>query len=219
MIKDLKFALKCMKYAHNRKMLSGMFVFFIFLGIMNFSMGREYNYITGGFMLVVAPSLLCQLYQTVNMSNLVVSSPKKKWMETRVLTLLNCICVLIGFIFFSIAISVVYLLGKCPAEGIGFLFAVQGILDIIMLVYMAFSYKHYVISTIGFVVSFFAFFIGCMAVQSIPSVVTSISITAGIGIAAVCIIVGCLLFLGVSNLVYKHPMDKRAMQSTLKMEL
>ncbi|MDD5934605.1 MAG: hypothetical protein PUC65_03415 [Clostridiales bacterium] len=219
MIKDLKFAFKCMKYAYNKKMICGMSLAFIVLGGIQFCSGRPLNYIVGGYMLFAAPCLLCQMYQVTNMSKLVASSPKKRTMQIRILTLLNLLAVLLGFILFSFGMYIVYRKNQCPVESIGYIYIIQGVMDIIMLIYMAFSYKHYIISSIIFFCAFMAAFAGSIGIAGGDLSKFNISVPVGVGIAFVCILIGSFAFYYVSKLVYKAPMDKYAIATQLRSEI
>lgn len=219
MINDLKFVIKCMKFAHNKKMYIALYILFILLGALNFILNDRFNYIVGGYMLFIAPSLLGQMFQTVNMSNLVMCSPKKKVMGIRGLTALNSACAVVGFVTFTIAIIVVYSLNRCSSEDIGYVYMITGIMELLILIYMAFSYKFYIMSSVIFFVAFLGIYVGNSIFTNTSSIITSIPGYLGIVIAVGCIIIGCLAFYGITKLFYKYPMDKRAVSSTLKLEI
>lgn len=219
MIKDLKFAFKCMKFAYNRKMLCGMSLVFLLLGMLQFSIGRPMNYIVGGIMLVIAPCLYCQMYQMVSMANLVASSPKKQKMQIRILSLMNLLASFLGFLLFSLGMYIEYRKNQCPIESIGYIFIVQGVMVVIVLIYIAVSYKHYIISSILFAVAFMGVFGASTGIAGEGLDKFNISVPVGVGIAFVCIVIGGFAFYCVSKLVYKAPMDKYAMQTQLRSEI
>lgn len=220
MMKDLKLGIQCMRYGHSRRMLFALAIFMMIFGalsiITNVDM-RLMTYVIGGYLMTVAPCMSVSIYQTINMSKFALSSPKQKRMVVQITTMLIGISLLIGFILFTIVMLILIANNRCIVEEIGYIYIVLGILDVIIIIYIAFSYKYFFLSTVVFVIGYVTIYVICSSVMD--SFKNSISISSGMSIALVCIMVSSFIYLGISKLTYKTPMDKYAVGSLLRREL
>ncbi len=213
MMKDLKLGFAFMRYAP-KKGIGSLAILFILLGFLNMDSVKHMLYIIGGYFLTLGPYMLVGMFQTVNMSNLVLSSPKKRKMEVQVYTLINVVSVLIGFVLFSIILLIELWLNRCSPYYIGFVYTALAITYIIHLISAALSYKHSILSSVITVIGLAAIIITCIQIPD--HIQRSIHASLGISFAIVGIVIGSFAFLGITKLIYKTPMSKYTVKSMLQ---
>lgn len=224
MMKDLRLGFQFMRYANKMQTIIVLSIVEILCGFYLMNPSIHILNIFSGYLLIGGPYLFAGSYQKVNMSNLVLSSPKRRRMEVQILTLLNVASVVIGFSLFSIALLIEFWLNGSSSYYIGlhstafyyvgFDYMVLGVIYIMFFIRTALSYKYSILSIVMAIIEFLAILLSCITIPD--STMKSIPVSLGVGIAAVCIIIGSFAFFSLSKRLYRIPMDKHTVKSTLQ---
>lgn len=217
MIEQIKMSIKLLRYTFGIKTCIALGGIFLLCGVA-ISLLPEGLGLSGSFVLVATGMWSTQLFYSLGVSGLVQSSPYKKAIQTSMPALIS---------FFSLLGSyVVILLLRLPKLGTAGAEMQQdtaldlissGLLIVIIMLYTGIAYKFFVAAT----VLFFVTFLGIMFVESAYLVFTPVMPPVGIAAAIgfLEIVVGALLQYGMSLLVYKYPMAKRAQMRSLQKQM
>lgn len=208
MIKQLKLSIKLMRYTYGIKMC-------VILGIVFFACGIGLSFVpenrggSGSFFIVVAAMWITQLFYSLGVSNMVQASPYGKAAQTSMPTLIG----LLGFTAAYVVVVLMKLLrfGTADGEVRRYMSAdliTVGMLTFIVMLYIGLAYKFFVAATVLFAVTF-AITTSSFKLYTIFDLpLPSIGGAAVIGFLE--IVAGALVQYGVSRLVYKCPVSKRA---------
>lgn len=224
MINNLKLGLKTIRYAHGFKgniaaavLMAG---FGLLISATNIAMGNLGA--LGGIFMIVGAMFPAQLIYSLSMSALVQTAPAKKRMQTAVPAVITCSSMMVMYLFFVLvnmimaAVKPEYVVQICSE-----LVSVSFFAFMIML-YVSVCYKYFWVSF----VMFFAVYAFCFYGISYRSLFRfdvfgsdagSFLLAALLGLAVIA--AGGFAEYGVSLLVYKAPMSKRAQAASLRKSL
>lgn len=224
MIKQFKMGFKMLRYAHGIKScIVWCFITFLMgvlleIGAVEENVGGNHVAIYLVMMIAIWP---LQLLVSLNVPNVVASSPWKKKIQTSVMALISVFTFLISYIVVVSIEGIKYSIGRTRAEDFTSYVIWAACFAMVLMLYMAFSMKYFVVSTIGFIV-----------VMSSTSIIVSLrqytdleifhktfhpAVTILLG--GVLIVVGALLEYGVSLLIYKAPVSKYAQMNSLRKKM
>ncbi|MDE5866671.1 MAG: hypothetical protein K2H31_08755, partial [Lachnospiraceae bacterium] len=157
MINDIKLGIKIMRYGHGWMLSIILGVFFLVLGIvmdiLNMISGAHAN-IAGGLVLLYTGLLPAQALSSVNVSNMVLSSPVRKKMQTVIPTVI----IGGGMIAMYIVADLILLIMSCIYPDrfpiASRMVVVQIVFAIFVIIYFSIAFKYFSISTIIFFISF-----------------------------------------------------------------
>lgn len=224
MIKQLKMGFKMLRYTHGIKTcVIWMIVIFLFGILLEWSASGEnvsFNQIGIYFMMMIAIWPL-QLLVSLNVSNVVAASPWKKRIQTSVMALVSVVAFLFAYLLVIVIEAVKLAKGMILEEDFTFFILWAAFFAGVLMIYMAFSSKYFVVSTIGFVIS-----------MSVLSCIVSVRTYTNIGIlhismhpalviliGVLIIVAGSLLEYGISLLLYKIPVSKYAQMNSLRKKM
>lgn len=217
MIKQIKMSIKLLRYTFGMKMCIGLGVVFLLCGVAMSLMPEELG-LSGSFFLIATAMWATQLFYSLSVSSLVQSSPYKKATQTSMPAI-------ISFISFLGSYAVILLL-KLPrlqaadAETQQYMAAdliSSGLLIIVIMIYTGIAYKFFVAATVLFFVTFMGTVFFERAYMVFVLAMPSVGTAAVIGLLE--IVVGAFLQYGMSLLVYKYPMAKRAQIRSLQKQM
>lgn len=208
MIKQLKTGMKLLRYTFGFKMCMFWIILFIALGVLMYR-GRG----VGSFFIVVSGLWVVQLMYSLNVSNMIQTSPLGKAFQTSATTIIS----FITFLLLYLLDVVLMLLMK---EGQELYMIVQwlisdGVIIFLLMLYCGFAYKFYIASTVFFFIAFFSIIDSGCFVSGRPVFHSfihvpfdDISWIQAFIIGLIFIIAGALVQYVASCFVYKYPLAK-----------
>lgn len=215
-----RFAIKCMKYCHNLKInlicMGIMLMVALMYIIMDISRG------VGFYMILVLTMYPAQFLYTVCGSQLVQSSPYKKALMTS-LPVMTTLCGSAAVYLLMAAVDAVQIMMK-PESAVQYIFEILigGIVILVMNVYVGLVFKYFLASMILLCVSLVGFFRNLRIIgphiSHIALAVSRCPLSAAIAAGLCLTLLGSLLQYGISLLVYKKPISKRAIYGLLRQQ-
>ena len=202
-----------MKYGFGTKLSTAMGILFLLLGLtIGFLTGHGGNAWVFYIMVAMWP---IQLMYSLGVSGLVASSPWKKALETWVPTAISFLgllaCYLLMLVFTLPGVETSDAKGRATiASELIF----SGVMAMILMLYCGTAYKHFVLSTVLFFIMIYGMFFVMEIIGS--GFAEGISISAATVIGLLEIVVGAFLQYGVSLLLYRYPLAKRAQLRALQ---
>lgn len=224
MITNLKLGWKTIKYAHGFKGNIAAAVIMAGFGLLisaaNMAMGILGG--LGGIFMIISAMFPAQLIYSLSMSALVQTSPAKKRMQTAVPAAITCSSMMVMYLFF-VLVNVIMAAVKpeYAAQICSQLLSVSFFAFMIML-YVSVCYKYFWVSFVMFFAVYSFCFLGMAYESPLRSDIFgadagSFLLAALIGLAVIA--AGGFVEYGVSLLVYKAPMSKRAQAASLRKSL
>lgn len=229
MINDLKLGLKILRYAYGIKMSLVSGILFLLLSVVNIWLSLDFagntvranNIMMGGVMMACTVLLTVQLIHSLNASNLIQVSPRKKRMQTSIPAVLS-----VGGmgVMYLLNALIFYLIGIWRPEsmvGISTGLVLIALVMALMMMYMGAAYKYFLAASLIFYPILFAiiytsvdseWFLSLFALDTIPFM-------AALFIGLAIVIAGGLVQYLLSLAVYKAPMSKMAQTGPLRKEL
>lgn len=156
MINELKKQIKLLKYGFNLKSSIVTAVIFFLIGIfLSVYLMDSVSFLMGGLYVVLAPAMALQVKQSLLVSGLVASSPKKRSLETWMTDILQMV---IGVTTYLLLVAFAVWEQNLSANGAGDYaksLIYIGILEGILWVYYGIVYKSFWLSTIAFAITYF----------------------------------------------------------------
>ncbi len=228
MINDIKLGIKIMRYGHGWGISIILGVFFLVLGIvidiMNMISGAHGN-IAGGFILLYTCLLPAQALFSVNVSNMVLSSPVRKKMQTSIPAAITGGSMIALYIVADLILLIMSFIYPDRFPIASRMVVVQIVFAIFVIIYYSVAFKCFTISTIIFIISFM-FFTRTNLMMGTSWIYNSaffdkgilsfmVISVLGIPIIAAAGFLGYLLML----LTYKVPVSKYSQNAYLRKEL
>lgn len=230
MINDIKLGIKIMRYGHGLLLSIIVGVWFLVIGIAVISMtvnGYLYNF-TGGCFMIAAVLMPVQMIFSINTSNIVLSSPIRKKMQTVIPTAITCI----GMLVLYLIVDLLLLINACkypenmPRACI--IVALQIIFAVFFMIYTPICYKYMVVAVIICIIVWWSCFKSFMYLNTIMYMPNNIFSFFDKGISSFLLIsvlglpiiaaAGFLQYL-LSLLFYKAPVSKYSQNAFLRKEL
>lgn len=216
MIRQFKLGIKLIRYTFGIKTCLGCAAVFLVLGIVLSFVSMNIGVMpTGSFFLAVTGMWITQMFCSLYVSGMIKASPWNKAIQTVMPTFLS-------FLGFAASYLLIILL-KLPLLSAASIemrqsMSAELVLDAwlmaIIMIYSGTAYKFFITSTL----LFFVFFVGMSAVYGgiLFWLVSRLPFGAAAVIGGLCLIVGAFLQYGLSVLVYKYPLSKRAQLRSLQ---
>lgn len=220
MINNWKLGWKSLNYAYGLKSNFALMIVFVLISMVFFIIGPSTNTsFFGGYMLMCAAILPTQMIHSLNMSNIVQSSPMKKKLQTTIPAVFTCgnqvMVYLINVLLYCLRLWV----HPESALAMGNEVLLLGLVMMMMSIYLGVAYKCFVVSIFMLPFLCYSIFMGRYFVIwdqfgtgwmffGIMAVLGLVSVAAG----------GFMQYL-ISLLLYKAPMSKMAQTASLRKEL
>ena len=224
MIKQLKMGFKMLRYAHGIKTcVMWMVVVLLFGMLLEWSASGENVFLNqmGLYFVMMIAIWPHQLLVSLNVPKVVAASPWKKKIQTSVMALVSCVAFLFAYILVIVIEAVKLAKQMTLEEDFTFFVIWAAVFAGVLMVYMAFSAKYFVVSTIGFV--FFMQVLSCVvSIRTYTDIaIFHMSMHPALTIltGALIIVAGGLLEYGVSLLLYKVPVSKYAQMNSLRKKM
>ncbi len=213
MIEQIRLGMKMVRYAPGRRTMAAFTAFFFGLGILWFFLDGVTNRM-GGLYLGTCGLYIVQLVMGISASSLVQASPRKKQMQTLipVLVELPCCFAVSGVAFLLHLILIRW--GKQTYEEAAGALMLMGLFQMLMMVYLGFAYKNFLLSIFLFFVAFGSLYPFIVSGGSLPQMMDwlgTIPLWGILGINAAQLLLGGLLQYLLSLAVYRLPLSKNAM--------
>lgn len=225
MISDIKMGLKLFKYSLSFKSTVTMYIIFFGLGvlftILTPESGADSIIAMGGAYMALSGAYVGQMLFNVNIGKIIQSSPYKCKLQTKIPNLFSFISILFSFTMF-ILIKVVQIkcFGCFGTEELlmkqTFAVIMTAVMSFCMLLYIGVAFKKYVLSTVFLFITIIPMMLLMMSSDRLIGFVTGISFGLAIFIGYAIIIVGFLLSLLVSRMVYKLDIEENSYKKLLE---
>ena len=216
MIKRIEKELKMIRYANGLKISVVAIFIFLMVGILyQFSSNMR---LFGDYFIAITAINAVQMVFSLNVSGLIASSAHKKSIQT-VLPALVCFGIsILTYLILEIKNLILYKAGRIDIQQLSGGMLYEGVLILVFMLYTAFCYKMFFIATAGFLVAFFATYIGMGAMNGTGlgnfalNLPVSLSFMAGVLI----VIAGGILQYLIFRLLYKLPISKNSQYSSIR---
>lgn len=212
MIKDFKLGIRIIKYSFRIKLMLVFGMVFFGLGIIFMILLPEAGYFAETSYWMIAGIMCVSPITSLGITGIVQSSPRKKALHTSVPAILNMCWCLITYIVILLVNLVMWQAGvREPQHGE---LVVYGLMVIIFMIYGLGYYKLFFLAVGLFVLMYFPLSWGgeeiiCQALAEIPFWVAAV-----IGLAE--ILLGACVEYGLYRLAYRLPIDKVALNASLR---
>lgn len=220
MIKSIKIGWMLMRYTWGLKggVIAGALLFLggLLLMVLPMPMGGMFRFgQTGAYLVLVVAVWPAQLLWSLNVSDLVQTSPQKKAFQTVVPTVFTAVT---SFACYALTIIIKLLqLRANPAlrQDVIATCLVLTVEVLLVMMYLGISFKYYYLGTVLFLLSFLITS-PVLQVMSLLGVFDRISLWLAVGSGFAAILVGTGIQYGLSCLVYKKQLHKSAQFAGLK---
>lgn len=210
MINQLKLIKDMYFYSHNAIGGIIMAIFYGVLGLLLSSVG-----VTGIFFIMICPIWCVECFWTLQASNFVKSSPRKRRLETKSPVLFSFLAVSIMYALYALLVVYASVKGDMETRDMASSMIIAGCAGFLVVLMEGFLYKLPIIATVayGIMVGMVAF---TFNTGYWDSLIAGIPFPAGIIIGFGEIVLGVLLQWGLSCLLYKRPLSKSSMSAKLR---
>lgn len=225
MINDIKLGIKIMRYGHGLVLNIILGVWFLVIGIAVIILSMSGHYInwSGGCFAIAAALMPIQIIFSLNASNMVLSSPVRKKMQTVVPTTITCISTLAMYIVVDLLLLIMICINPDRIPAACSLVALQIVFAVFFMIYIPICYKYMVAAV---VLGIIVWACAMNLILIMPNVNTFSFINKGISsfllISALGlpgIVAGGFLQYLLSLLFYKAPVSKYSQNVYLRKEL
>lgn len=144
MINDIKLGIKIMRYGHGLVLNFILGVWFLVIGIAVIILSMSGSLInwSGGCFAIAAALIPIQIIFTMNTSNMVLSSPVRKKMQTVVPTVITCISTIVMYLAVDLLILAMVLINPDRIPIACSLVALQIVFAVFFMIYIPICYKY-----------------------------------------------------------------------------
>lgn len=216
MIRQFKLGIKLIRYTFGIKMCLGCAAVFLVFGIVLSFVSMNIGVMpTGSFFLAVTGVWITQMFCSLYVSGMIKASPYNKAIQTVMPTFLSFLGLAASYLL--IILLKLPLLSAASIEtrqSMSAELVLDALLMAIIMIYFGTAYKFFIASTL----LFFVCFVGMSAVYGgiLFWSVSRLPFGAAAAIGGVCLIAGAFLQYGLSVLVYKYPLSKKAQLRSLQ---
>lgn len=223
MIHNIKLGLKLTRFSPNLKGSLASICLFVAFGIVYLFLFRDEGNILlqflGLYFLAMPAFMISQIIPTCCYSGLVKSSELGNHFIADVAVFTQLFLALINYAIIIGAIFLGDVINLVADNNKGYLILSNGLLMGVFIIYSSMAYKGFIVSTILFVVSFLGMYVGNIMYSSGQLAWLEIGSLQGILGGILCMLVGSVIAYGLAKLLWRRPMDKRAMANQLKAKL
>lgn len=220
---DLKKVIKLMRHAYGIKTNCIQAVVFIAIGAIHTLTGTMGRFGTaGGFFWICLPIVPTQLFYSLNVAQLVQSSPLRRRMQTGIPVMINGACMLLIYLLEASLLGAISLARPELAGEIGWLLIDMALMAGLVLVYLGICFKHFLAATLCMVPVMVAWMQGSIAAKKFLTGLSGgmdISFVLALFIGLGMVIVGGLAEYLLNLLFYRAPFSKMAQAAPLRKEL
>lgn len=214
MIEKIKMSWKMLRYSFGLKMNVGCMILFIVLGII-MEIVTQGELFLGAFFIFLVSMWPVQMIYSISMSNEVATSPYKKSMQTSMPAIVSAFSGAGAMVLVVILKVIEYVNYPESRGGIVNGLLVICIYALVIAVYTGLAYKFFVASLILFFVVYMGTYVFLAKILDVTQP-AFMPFPVAIVLCFVTVIVGALIQYGVSTLVYKYPLSKRAQGALMK---
>lgn len=221
MINDIKFGMKIIKYGHGIKMTIVVCALYLLLGVLNIALmlSNNSNFI-GGLMLLCIAVMPAQVFSSLNISHMALTSPLRKKMQTSIPSAITCVFMLVLYLINVMVYGILAYVSPYMRGDIIRFMIISIAFAALAVIYTAIAYKLMLVGSIMFTLSFFALFMMGAGTQDfsflgngfMPFVIIS---AAGVPVIIASGAIGYLITL----VIYKKPMSKYSQNAFLRKEV
>lgn len=212
MFKNLKLGIRILKYGFRSKVILVMGIVFFCLGALFMILFSDLGYFAGASYFMVTGIFCGSAAASPGFTGIAQSSPRKKALHSSVPVILNtCWFYLTYFVFLFIRLVLWRVRGQGmqPGEPV-----IYGLLAFICMVYCLGCYKLFYVAIVFFIVTFFPLCLG--GAELIYQALMGIPLWAAVLIGLGEISIGACIQYGLYRLAYRLPMDKMAVNVSLR---
>ncbi|MDE6749350.1 MAG: hypothetical protein K2K21_09885 [Lachnospiraceae bacterium] len=225
MINDIKLGIKIMRYGHGLVLNIILGVWFLVIGIavIILSMSGRYINWSGGCFAIAAALMPIQIIFSLNASNMVLSSPVRKKMQTVVPTTITCISTLVMYIVVDLLLLIMICINPDRIPVACSLVTLQIVFAVFFMIYIPICYKYMVAAIIIGIIIWVCVINSIMLIPDINTLsffnkgISSFLMISALGLPS--IVVGGFLQYLLSLLFYKAPVSKYSQNIYLRKEL
>lgn len=216
MIKKIEKELKLIRYANGLKLSVLAICVFLIVGILyQFSSNMRFF---GDYFIAVTAINAIQIVFSLNVSGLIASSKHKKSMQTVLPAMVCCGTSMITYLALGLKNLILYRAGRIDVEQLAGGMLYEAVLILVFMLYTAFCYKMFFIATAGFLIVFFATYIGMGVMNGTGMYNFTSSLPAGLTfiLGIVVVAAGGFLQYLIFCLLYKLPISKNSQYSSVR---
>lgn len=225
MINDIKLGIKIMRYGHGLVLNIILGVWFLVIGIAVIILSMSGHYInwSGGCFAIAAALMPMQIIFSLNTSNMVLSSPVRKKMQTVVPTTITCISTLVMYIVVDLLFLIMVYINPDRISMACSLVALQIVFAVFFMIYIPICYKYMVAAIIIGIIIWVCVINSIMLIPDVNTLsffnkgISSFLIISALGLPS--IVAGGFLQYLLSLLFYKAPVSKYSQNVYLRKEL
>lgn len=216
MLNEVKFGLKLVKYGFKIKWNMIMMAVFLLIGftVEIISQGTQF---LGGFYLIITAMFSYQMIISMDISPYIQSSKWKKKLQTTTPAYVSSVLYILILTAVLIERSIIiYVHPEKEHEALAS-FAELLILLIIAIIYTGFAYKYFIISTVGLFAAVMVVFVSGAYENICMSIAENINIAGMAVLAYAGVIIGTVIEIVISQLLYKKEISAKAFPGMNKM--
>lgn len=227
MINDIKLGIKIMRYGHGLVLNIILGVWFLVIGIVVIilSMSGHLINLAGGCFAIAAALIPIQIIFSLNTSNMVLSSPVRKKMQTVVPTAITCISTLVMYLAVDLLLLIMVCINPDRIPVACILLALQIVFAVFFMIYIPICYKYMSAAIIlGIIIWAGVTYLNSIMLLSDVNIfsffkkdISSFLLISALGLLG--IVAGGFLQYLLSLLFYKAPVSKYSQNVYLRKEL
>lgn len=212
MWKEWKKGFQLMKYSYNFKANIGMGIFFMVIGFIMVLIGPN-SFLFGAVYFYLGTIMVLQLSYSLLFSQMVVASPKKRFIDIDFADFLSDVGAIFSYLLFCMFAVIKKYVFSGDINEYSSLLPVLGISILVCMIYYSVCYKYFVVGSVIFALVFATLLFASM---SIVRKMTFGSLPVNIIIGLVIIVIGCLISGIVRKCYYRKPISTLAMGAALR---
>lgn len=225
MINDIKLGIKIMRYGHGLvfNIILGVWFLVIGIAVIILSMSGSLINWSGGCFAIAAALIPIQIIFSLNTSNMVLSSPIRKKMQTIVPTVITCISTIVMYLAVDLLILAMVLINPDSIPIACSLVALQIVFAVFFMIYIPICYKYMVAAIIIGIIIWVCVINSIMLMPDVNTFsffnkgISSFLLISALGLPS--IVAGGFLQYLLSLLFYKAPVSKYSQNIYLRKEL
>lgn len=224
MIKQLQTGFKMLRYAYGIKTCMIWCIIGLIVGILAEMQGAEDSFrvsYIGIFSIMLVAVWPLQLLVSMNVPNVVAASPWKKKIQTSVTALLSFVAFLCAYAMIAVLEWIKLSKNVINQEDFTFILIWAAAFAALLMIFMAFSTKYFVVSLVFFIVitSVFGSLITIREYNNSAILHMNFHPAVSILIGVVIIFITAFIEYGVSLLIYKAPISKYSQLNSLRKKM
>lgn len=218
MMKEMKLAIRLMKYAPGKKNLLISGVLFTLLGIIDgFVVESIMTNVLGIFIFMILFFLVIQMFQYMQYFEVVAASEKNFWLQTKCNTILSMLCGLTAYLVTMLCYGIQYARGVFPSKIMGNLCVWTAVLSLGFVWYIIIAAKYMVISTILYMLALLVSFEFIR--ETIMGGIATCGVMFGVVAGFLILAVGTPITYLITRLLYNKPNDPKMLGAFISLKM